>query len=196
MLRSIYTGRGPTAEEMVDPAEILRLANEFKVAALGNAIGDFFKSSLTVDSCCIIYETLSKVDPSILPAIESFICQRAKAVLDSAGFLLLSKDNVRRIVSSKIRDEEIHIFQRVMAWAQQQCKMQGLDPETNLGKLLDGILIHIRFPLMNLQQLSSDVVPTRLLPSDHMVELFTYVAKKAVSKGDVTTTLPYKTNQR
>lgn len=64
--------------------------------------------------------------------------------------------------------------------AQQIKNQEGPDQEKTLNSVLEHVLPFIRFPTMTLAQFASVVRPTKLVPSEDMVDIFTYLA----STGD------------
>jgi len=163
-------------------------------------LGAFFKTGVKVENACSLYDRLTKIDPKVAEQVGDFIRLKASQALESEGFLLLSLEALKNLLQLNLIDEEVHIFKRVIVWGQRQCIVQKLDlskPE-DMQKVLQEVLPLIRFPIMTMSQLSADVVTTKLLPGDHMVQIFTFAARKAsgTSTDSIPWTLPYKTGPR
>jgi len=100
------------------------------------------------------------------------------------SFTKLSKPQMLEIIKSdKLNAKEIEVFEAVVAWGKAEMKNQKLDDTPqNLKQVLADVLPHVRFPCMNTQDVAVTVVPSSLLESTQILELFTYLGMKGGEK--------------
>jgi hypothetical protein len=92
----------------------------------------------------------------------------------------MKEENLLMIVSRKELKlsnlEEIDLFHAVKRWAEFNKKFNdGEKPEIiakELREMLKNIIIHIRFPLMTSEQISSLVEPTNIVPQELLFEAY------------------------
>jgi len=111
----------------------------------------------------------------------SFIDQHAKSISLTHGFTELSKDRLCVILSSsKLCIKEVDLFLAVVRWGRAECKRNNkpLDSNEHLKAVLSDVLPLIRFPLFSVSEFSLNVQPLNLLSSEHLLQLYTYIAIK------------------
>ena len=90
---------------------------------------------------------------------------------------------IERLISSdEWGAKEIDIFKAILQWGHYQAQHS----EQSYEEFVKPLLPHIRFPLFKINQLA-EVAATNLLPPEHILALYVYVAK---SKHDPAKVLP------
>lgn len=94
---------------------------------------------------------VNMVDETVSPTIWNIVDQQAAQVLKSDLFLEMSPQNVIDIIQrDNLQASEMQIYEACINWAQAEIKRQKLIPTgNNIRKVLDKILYHVRFPLMD-----------------------------------------------
>jgi len=72
--------------------------------------------------------------------------------------------------------EKFKFFQAVHRWG----SAQAAKTETKTSGVLQGVLEHVRFPLMSTEDVAAKVVSTQLLSQSQTLDLFTYLAQKKI----------------
>jgi hypothetical protein len=155
--------------------QILTLAKRYQVEKVATLCSDFLEADVKVDNVCQLFE----LAPSLLGDQEfglPFIRENTEAILETEGFLRLSKDRYyithhRYIISTIVnvcysmivllRDDELSIdefplYKAVMKWAKATLASTGVtDTPDHLREVLAPLVPHIRFPCMQVFPLTS-----------------------------------------
>jgi len=173
MLRCIYTDSAEVTVEVVSDA--MKIATKYCVDKLHSVCAEFLEDGVNLENACQMFENgvVMMNDPTFGL---SFIEENAKAVITSDGFTDLSKSRLIVLLhSSDLKIKELDLWQSVVRWAKAECKRNKND---DLKSALNGVIEHIRFPLFNVGELSTYVIPLNVLSSEQMLELYTYIACK------------------
>jgi len=101
-------------------------------------------------------------------------------VFESKALLSFSKDLLQALLKrNSLRIKEAVLFDGVLRWAKSKTKSDS--PEA-LQATFKGLLELIRFPVMSTQEIAMKVVPTGLLTSSQILQLFTYVSTAEVKE--------------
>jgi len=113
-----------------------------------------------------------------------WIDKNAKKVFESKAPLSFSKETLQTILKrDKLQIKEAVLFDGLLRWGKAKSKSDSPDA---LKATLKGLVELIRFPIMSTQELATKVVPTNLLTSAQVLQLFTYVstAESAEKRGE------------
>lgn len=120
----------------------------------------------------------------------SYIDQHAADTLKSTEFLSLSPESLSAIIS---RDEfpvsEADLFAALLKWGSARAKtLSSSDKEfaaksdkDKVQAALKDVIVHVRFPLMSLQQFTVDVSSTGALSNERQLALFQHLSLAATS---------------
>lgn len=163
----MYTDKTSLKEEDVIP--VLYAAKKYSLDGLSQKCVNFCDSLITEENAFIFYEQAHVFDDQILEdkCMEQ-IKRNPKKCLESPSFLELSRSCCEKIVSSDclMVQEEI-IYENVMRWSVAECSRKGLDiSATNQRNVLGGILYKIRFPVLNKEYFTRELLNSDLLSSD------------------------------
>jgi len=110
----------------------------------------------------------------------SFIDKNAKKVFESKAFLKATKKDLQGLLARDgLAIKEIDLFNCILKWAGGQLKSE--DPAAR-KEFLKELIPMIRFPLMQVAELASVVVPTGLLEMQQQLDLFQYVTAREAKK--------------
>uniref|UniRef100_A0A182Q251 BTB/POZ domain-containing protein 9 n=1 Tax=Anopheles farauti TaxID=69004 RepID=A0A182Q251_9DIPT len=173
LLRYIYSGSMPLAqlkeEHLLDT---LGLANQYGLADLEMAISDYLRQVLSLNNVCAILDAARLFALDGLTAVcHAFIDRNAEDILKHESFRNLSLDSLSSLL---LRDSffarEVEIFQAVNEW----CRCNA-DSVSNVND----VVAKVRFSLMSLEELLSDVRPSGILDPDRLLDA---IAEKVSSK--------------
>jgi len=111
-----------------------------------------------------------------------FVERNAEALFQQDAFLQLPKDRLLQLLQSdSLSIDEVDLFKAVMRWGEEYLYRHkqelGLEEnEKGLQTVLADLIPLIRFPMMSMEEFSSEVVPTHVLQSDQQLEIFQYIA--------------------
>jgi len=75
----------------------------------------------------------------------------------------------------------VEIFESIVHWSEAECKRQKLrDTTQNKKAVLEDVIVLIRFPTMQTEEIATKVTPTNLLDQKQVLDLFTYLAQREV----------------
>eukprot|EP00823_Brevimastigomonas_motovehiculus_P000241 TRINITY_DN10348_c0_g1_i1.p1 TRINITY_DN10348_c0_g1~~TRINITY_DN10348_c0_g1_i1.p1 ORF type:complete len:520 (+),score=134.05 TRINITY_DN10348_c0_g1_i1:85-1644(+) len=181
MLQCVYGDSANIRAE--DLPELIGLAKRFNLESVRMLCLQFMEEGVTVDNACTMFENAEKLlgDPTIaLPFIEG----NALEVFNSAGFDTLSKARLMYLLKSdRLGIDEIDVYKAVLRWGSVECRRQGMkDIPDNKKKVLKDVVQLVRFPLMTMEEIATNVSPTQMLSPEQMLDLFTYVGRPETSK--------------
>eukprot|EP00808_Paulinella_micropora_P001266 g80071.t1 len=181
LLQHLYTDTETLSYDVV--LYVLYAAKKYQVGSLVEACFSFMERKLTAENACIILESAPYLLDTWTYAME-FIEKNASEVLGSEAFLRLSAPSLKRLVQSdNLGVSEIQIWESCLQWARKECTRRGLKlSPPNLRLVLVPVLQHIRFPVMSIEQIVSDVSPKKILTNEELLYIFIRVGK---GKGEV-----------
>ncbi|XKL65076.1 hypothetical protein PGB90_005162 [Kerria lacca] len=153
--------KGMEREDLI--LEILGLAHKYGFIDLETAISDFLRQALTIENCCLIYDSARLYNLRFLMHVSAvFVDKHVTKIIVHDSFLQLSLESVKSLIS---RDSffapEVDIFQAVCHWIQNN--------EVSQEEQLD-VLSAVRLPLMTFKDLLTIVRPTGLLSPEAILD--------------------------
>eukprot|EP00823_Brevimastigomonas_motovehiculus_P006779 TRINITY_DN572_c0_g1_i1.p1 TRINITY_DN572_c0_g1~~TRINITY_DN572_c0_g1_i1.p1 ORF type:complete len:386 (+),score=77.56 TRINITY_DN572_c0_g1_i1:26-1183(+) len=158
-----------------------RLATQVGVDCVGDTASSLLASSINESNA---FELLGLTNSAGMPVSLHFLESRIKTMLKSAGFLAASPCQLISLIDmGEFKVKEVEVFKALINWSENECQRKNLkiNPE-NERKVLDDILPYVRFPTMSIEEISSTVVPSKILTSEESIEIFSYVSTKKDSK--------------
>jgi len=143
---------------------------------------EFIEEGVTSENACSLYGSGPEGLGDGSFALK-FIEDHAKECLQGPAFMALPKDKLLTIVKSdRLCIEEVELFDAVLMWGRAEALRlnQSLDSEGLKGVLAD-FLPHIRFPLMQMEQVAAKVGTSGLLAPNQLLQIFTYLGSKGAS---------------
>jgi len=172
----------PYNTEMV--ANILYIARKYFVETLVKECSEFMERNLGVNS---VLGTLRLADFYSLPGLEdkcwSFIDEKASPVLHKY-FAKLSLELLCKILErDTLKIPELEVFQAVHGWAKIQLDSKDMAPSPENFKEVAGPAIQlIRFPLLHAHEIANIVVRTKMLSTQEIADLYTYVSTTEIAE--------------
>ncbi|KAI8480542.1 PREDICTED: BTB/POZ domain-containing protein 9-like [Branchiostoma belcheri] len=164
LLRYIYTGKINLADlKEENILDVLGLAHKYGFLELEASISDYLRAILNIRNVCMVYDVATLYSLlSLCHTCCEFMDKNALEVLNSDGFLTLSHDALKEIIS---RDSfcapEKDIFAATLRWSEE---------EPNKNEDVRQIVKSIRLPLMSLAELLNVVRPTNLVEPDNILD--------------------------
>eukprot|EP00823_Brevimastigomonas_motovehiculus_P001461 TRINITY_DN11989_c0_g1_i1.p1 TRINITY_DN11989_c0_g1~~TRINITY_DN11989_c0_g1_i1.p1 ORF type:complete len:563 (+),score=105.41 TRINITY_DN11989_c0_g1_i1:31-1719(+) len=173
----------------------LDLSRRFGIEKVALICAETLASNVKIENAfSYIVSDLSK----FLSPNPGLVCIRKNATeaVQSEGFLALPSDKVEMILKDEcICITEIALFEAVVEWGRAECLRQKKNPKSSvdLKAVLKPLLPHIRFPLMPLDYIASEVTTMNILEQEDAVSLFKYMS---VSDSVNRAALPFPTSPR
>jgi len=158
-------------------ADVLKVANKYKVFGLIGACLKFMLKNIHEDSVCFILQQAYKYDcKTLMDKCLYNIDKDTSDILGSEDFLSLTKECLDKVISrDSLIVKESEVYDAVMKWARNDCKMKGVPPNSeNIRSSLGNSFYHIRFPLMSPQYFTDHVATGDILNDAEKVDLFRY----------------------
>jgi len=110
-----------------------------------------------------------------------------KDIVKTQDWLKLDRAILITIVKSPtLNIPEVDLFDAVVQWAEKSAEEKKVSKEADsLNTILQGILEYIRFPTMNTEDVALKVSGSKLLSSQTILELFTYLGQSEEERGKV-----------
>ncbi|XP_046565367.1 BTB/POZ domain-containing protein 6-like [Haliotis rubra] len=165
-------------EVRIDPDNVLSVlycCKKYNIQSLLTKCVDFVKNMMSVDNVCSLFEQAHVFDEKQLyKSCLSFIHQKGKEVLQTTGFIQLSRACVFDVISSdSLACEERFVFEAMLRWAEAECKRQHKPVhDSNLRNILGELEFQIRFGLLDMSYYSSKVSTCKILTDAEKVMLF------------------------
>ncbi|XP_067659109.1 BTB/POZ domain-containing protein 6-like [Haliotis asinina] len=162
---------------------VLYCSKKYNVQSLVTKCLDLVKNMMSVDNVCSLFEQAHFFDePQLYQSCLSFIHQHGTDVLQTDGFIQLSRACVLDVISSdSLACEERYVIEAMIGWAEAECKRQN-EPvhDSNLRKILGELLFQIRFSLLDISYYSSKLSTRKILTDAEKVTLFQAISGTAV----------------
>uniref|UniRef100_A0AC34RK09 BTB domain-containing protein n=1 Tax=Panagrolaimus sp. JU765 TaxID=591449 RepID=A0AC34RK09_9BILA len=156
--------------------ELLNMAKMYDIESLVKLCEEFLTNNLNFENVVTIANSASIFDDSKIFKEAINYIQASDVMRRSEKFCLMNETVLREVLTmgtetsvndpygtkryrySYPRCSEIELFQMLLKWGQNQCKIQQLEenPE-NMKKILEPFLPLIRFPTMTIEQLTTIV---------------------------------------
>jgi len=106
-----------------------------------------------------------------------FIDIYLKDIVKTPDWLKLERSFVSQIVKSPtLNVPEVELFEALVAWGEKECEEKKLGKGSDaLNNALKGLIEYIRFPAMTTEDVALKVSNTKLLSSQTILDLFTYL---------------------
>ncbi|KAL3853691.1 hypothetical protein ACJMK2_017214 [Sinanodonta woodiana] len=182
LLRYMYTDETELTADNVLP--LLYAAKKYNLKGLVRNSLAFLQEGRSVENICVIFEQAYIYDDEeFMKTSLEFINVNGRSVLQSAAFLELSPDCVKKIVSAdELHTDERTVLESVVKWGEAQCKKKNIEPSpTSIRSAIGDILYLIRFPLLEESYFTNVVSDMSILSDSEMVELFKYFYKSGAT---------------
>jgi hypothetical protein len=173
LLKCMYSDTSDITPHTV--TEVLTVAKKYEVQALVETCNRYIQKGITEANA---FDMLQLSEAAALRFVE----RNAQALFQQDAFLKLPKDKVRQLLESDaLSIDEVDLFKAVLRWGEEYLYRHkqelGLqENEKGLQTVLAELIPLIRFPVMSMEDFSSEVVPTHVLQSDQQLEIFQYIA--------------------
>lgn len=184
MLHCLYSDKSMiSSSELVD---LIYVAKKFQLRQLNKLCQDFLRSGINIENVCTLYTKAQKVE-EVKNVAYSFIEDEAKGVFKSEGFMKLNKECIKQILcSDQLNIDEIELFSACMLWCKAECKRRELEETIDNKKyILSDILPLIRFPVMKLEDIAKTINPSKILPKEQVLQLFTYLGTEEKKRSEL-----------
>lgn len=158
------------------------VAAEKYVRSLSKALIDQIKS-LNGNEICILlkhreHQRLNNKD--LQRELTKKQQMETKAIIDSDGFLSLSVDTVKELLSNEMLSvDEGELFDAVLKWAKHQCLVQPIEMSpTNLRRIMSRLAHLFAYPSMSLKEFANGPGKLRILNDTELVNLFLHFTLK------------------
>jgi len=177
LLEGVYSDKPPLSPQNI--SELSRAAKKYQLSGVRQACETFLKKGIKVDNCL---EWFSKAESKSAErrAALCIIEDKCPKVIKSDEWLTLKADDLAEIAQSNLLAvEEDQFWEAVLHWADAEIARQELKstPE-NKKTVLKHVLPYIRFPTMDMEQVVERVAPTKLVPPDHLLAIYSYIGSK------------------
>jgi len=164
------------------------LAKRFQVESLRLACVEAMEEDVTVETACALFEEGRRLLNEAHFGLK-FIEENTSEVIESAGFMSLSRDALMTLLRSpNLTCGEADLFDATMRWAKAEADRQGSksasDPETR-RQILGEALNLIRFPAMTMTEVCTKVQPSQILSAEDLLLLFTWLGANKDSKPKI-----------
>jgi len=158
--------------------DLIRMATNYQLEKMSMLCVDFLSAEVTADNALDLLQmstTLGAPSEEVLEYIQA----NTEAVFESEGFLKLSRAALKVILSDDLLSiDEYPVYEAVLRWGRSEAKKTNLDEKTDLKAVLGDVLSLIRFPLLTISEIASQVAPSGLLDQEDLVSLFSYCSIK------------------
>lgn len=178
MVRYLYSGEIILEKENVYP--IINIADKFKIEDLKSSCFTFLVKNLDTNSCISMIMTAKTGgftfdSKDLIRQCITFIEKNTQEILESPGFFTFDKDIIISVLQSdKISCDEIELYNAAIKWGKEQCKDKK--NFSDLKKVLEGVMDHIRYPLIDARDLISTVKQDGFMPRELYIWALEYNA--------------------
>ena len=172
LLTYIYTGMMSLREiEERDVLHILILANRYSLLSLESAITGYLKDIITESNVAEIYDVATVIEiADLVSACNEYIDHHAANVLQSDGFIRLSKESVKQIISRQSFDApEIDIFHALKRW------MNENDEENS------ELSAFVRLPLIEIESLLAEIRSSNMFSANEILDAVTMKYENSIN---------------
>jgi len=153
---------------------LMSVANTYRVDVLRKVCVNYLRHRLAARSALALYA----ISPELA---QKTVEDNISALIHSSEWLEVPAEKMAMLLQSDdLAIGEPELFRGLVRWIPRELgRRDAKDTVAARRAAVADILPHVRFPIMTLEQLSTDVRPTGLLPDDHLVQLFTWMGKRA-----------------
>ncbi|CAL8082878.1 unnamed protein product [Orchesella dallaii] len=178
--------------------QLLQAARMYEVTPLYFECVQMLKNEISDDVAIQLCEMGASYDDSLLlETALKHIASKAFDIFPSENFLQLSSESICRLIErDDLHIDETSLFEAIIHWAESKCMHGGIAITSfNLRQTLQNIIPKVRFPLMNAQEFTLRVAPTKILTSEEQVEVYQYLSVEP-SKRDKLPAISFNTKPR
>jgi len=165
VLQYLYTGYCQVKQDYM--MELLEVSNQLELDDLHNDVTDYVLKSLTketvVDLLMDVKSCKYKVNTkAFIGKIIHFVEENDIDLFQNKNFMKFDEEILMSLLkSSKITGDEVEIFNAIVKWGKANKGVKSLKD------VLAPLLVHIRFPLMNINDLMDNVKPNDFVPLEY-----------------------------
>jgi len=165
VLQYLYTGYCLLKKDYM--MELLEVSHQLELDELHNDVSDYVLKSLTketvVDLLMDVKASKYKVNTKVfIGKIIHFVEENDIDLFQDKNFMKFDEEILMSLLtSSRITGDEIEIFNAIVKWGKANKGVKSLKD------VLAPLLVHIRFPLMNINDLMDNVKPNDFVPLEY-----------------------------
>jgi len=111
-----------------------------------------------------------------------YIRDNTENLLKTDGFVALPRDRLKMLLRDNgLSTPEIDIFRALLRWGEAECKRQS-KKDADLKEVISDLLPLVRFPLMEINDIATDVTPANLFDQKTVVDMFAYLSSPEDNK--------------
>jgi hypothetical protein len=174
----VYSGQATLRDDNV--YELLTFADKYGMDELRNSCFDYLVKTLDKNTVApmVMKAKTGGFDfdsAELVKKCIAFIEKKTQDVLEAPEFLLFDEDMVISILQSdKITGDEIDVYKAAIKWGKSHCKDKVL--YTDLKEVLQNVMKHIRYPLIDAKDLIETVRHDGFMPRELYVWALEYNA--------------------
>ena len=157
---------------------VLHASHKYMVSLLTHKCTQFLQQHLTPQTAAqLLQQTIFFREDELKHKILSMISEETSEVLQSEGFLTLSHDALKQILSlDTISTTEVELFSSAIAWAKKRC--HGQVTQSSIRETLGDCFHLIRFPTMSIDDFNDRVLTEDILTDSEGFTLYKYITAK------------------
>jgi len=155
-------------------------AKKYLLIGLVSACVEFLEQVICPDTvCAVLRHGVFFGEDSLKEKCLAFISDNAFRVFNTDGFLNMSHDQLKVVVSLEaLNTTEIHVFESCVRWAKHQLLESGnVSPsDEEIRQQLGSVLYEIRFPTMTAEEFAKLTADSKILTGDEKNDVYVYIA--------------------
>lgn len=175
-LRFIYSDEAPNFEDMDCAISVWFLADKYDAPALAKECANFIDGNIDpMKALEILPYARQSHDEHLEKICWAVIDHRTEKVVANELFLEITHDLLFAFLErTALRIREIELFKAANGWAERRCEEAGetASGENKRAMLGEDLLMQIRFSLMSPGEFSYTVLPTEILFSGEVIDVF------------------------
>nr|XP_040583474.1 BTB/POZ domain-containing protein 3-like [Lepeophtheirus salmonis] len=177
MLRWIYTNE--TILSLKDVCPLLYCAEKYDLSILKEKCISFMNGSPYEDFCHLFYQSKLHGIINLVPWIKESILALPNLTLLPDSVLKINDNEVLNEIlsSNRLNADEVDVLKTALCWA----SSQTVDMKGDLREILGPALYSIRFPILSSSQFVDEVIPSRLLKNEEILDIVNYISKSISS---------------
>ncbi|XP_040572617.2 BTB/POZ domain-containing protein 6-B-like [Lepeophtheirus salmonis] len=177
MLRWIYTNE--TILSLKDVCPLLYCAEKYDLSILKEKCISFMNRSPYEDFCHLFYQSKLHGIINLVPWIKESILALPNLTLLPDSVLKINDNEVLSEIlsSNRLNADEVDVLKTALCWA----SSQTVDMKGDLREILGPALYSIRFPILSSSQFVDEVIPSRLLKNEEILDILNYISKSISS---------------
>jgi len=182
MMDCLYTDHAEIHAE--DLEDVLAVAKKFQVEALRQLCYQWMEEGVSAENACQLYVKSELAAGQKTHFALRFIEANTEDVVNTPGWDDLPEDHLLSVLRSDLLTiDEIDLFKACLRWAVSECKRRGLEAtEENRNRCIQPLIPHLRFTLMNLDDLSSVITASGILSNADLLSIYKYAGLEQYNK--------------